>query len=65
MLDHRSIAADHRSTVADHSGDRRSVVAVNDGHQWRTATGPPLTTTGPPLTVAGPPLTTTRQPVNG
>nr|GEW09985.1 hypothetical protein [Tanacetum cinerariifolium] len=36
MLDHRSKATDHRSTMADHDGDRRSMVAVNNGHQWGT-----------------------------
>nr|GEZ60632.1 hypothetical protein [Tanacetum cinerariifolium] len=36
MPDHRSTAADHRSTMADHGGDRRSLVAVNDGRRWRT-----------------------------
>nr|GFA60195.1 hypothetical protein [Tanacetum cinerariifolium] len=29
-------ATGHRSTAADHGGDRRSMVAVNDGRRWRT-----------------------------
>nr|GEU38350.1 hypothetical protein [Tanacetum cinerariifolium] len=32
----RSTLADHRSTAAVYDGDRRSMVAVNDGRRWRT-----------------------------
>nr|GEW95341.1 retrovirus-related Pol polyprotein from transposon TNT 1-94 [Tanacetum cinerariifolium] len=28
--------ADHQLTAADHGGDRRSIVAINDGRWWRT-----------------------------
>nr|GFA93604.1 hypothetical protein [Tanacetum cinerariifolium] len=31
-----SMTLDHRSTAAVYGGDRRSMVAVNDGRRWRT-----------------------------
>nr|GEV58951.1 hypothetical protein [Tanacetum cinerariifolium] len=34
--DHRSMATDYQSTAAVYGGDRRSMVAVNDGRRWRT-----------------------------
>nr|GFD26654.1 hypothetical protein [Tanacetum cinerariifolium] len=52
LPDHWSTVLDHRSTATDQNGDRRSMVAVNDGRRWRTTVdcpGPPLTTIGPPV----------------
>nr|GEV91276.1 putative ribonuclease H-like domain-containing protein [Tanacetum cinerariifolium] len=36
LPDHWSTVVDHRSMAADHNGDRRSMVAVNDGRRWLT-----------------------------
>nr|GFC22347.1 hypothetical protein [Tanacetum cinerariifolium] len=62
QVNRRSMLPDHRSTATVYGGDRRSMVAVNDGHRWRLMT---VTGGGPSLTTARPPLTTTGPPVNG